>query len=79
MGINETSSNASSYKDNTRLSYTELMIKLKHFLINERETPRFHIPFMKMLMLLVGTAIVMGGFVEGYVVEAGISSLVDTY
>jgi hypothetical protein len=79
VGINETSSTASSYKDNTSLSYTELMIKLKNYLINEREAPRFHIPLMKSLMLLVGTVIVVFGFVEGYFIDAGIGSLADTY
>lgn len=55
------------------------MIKFKNYLINDRETPRFHIPFMKLLMLLVGTVIVSCAFVEGYFMDAGISSLADTY
>lgn len=34
---------------------------------------------MKLLMILMSTVIVINGFVEGYLINAGISSLAETY
>lgn len=79
MTMNETSSTASSYKDNSNLTYTELMVKFKQYLINHQETPQFRIPSMKLFMVLCGMAITACGFFEVYLIDASIGSLAQTY
>jgi hypothetical protein len=72
--MNETSSVASSVKDNNNLSYSELMLKLKNYLLQSNSTPRFSVPLMKLFTLICGCLIIICGYIEEKLISTGISS-----